>query len=289
MFSIENRQLRVSIASLGAEIQQLYHKDHQLEYLWKGDPAFWSKRSPVLFPIVGSLKKDTFQYQDKSYTLGRHGFAREKEFRATQINDEAIVFLLTSDEETLKHFPFLFEFRVSYSLSANDLEVGYDVKNRGEGDMFFSVGGHPAFALPLVDETTYEDYYLEFNEDETKPRWPISKEGLIEKAPVPLLKGSNVLPLTKKLFLNDALVLKYPTSSIVSIKSEKTSHGVDLNFSGFPFLGIWAAANADFVCLEPWCGIADSVDSDMQLTDKEGINKLIPGGTFHRKWILTLF
>jgi galactose mutarotase-like enzyme len=289
MFSIENRQLRVSIASLGAEIQQLYHKDHQLEYLWKGDPAFWSKRSPVLFPIVGSLKKDTFQYQDKSYTLGRHGFAREKEFRATQINDEAIVFLLTSDEETLKHFPFLFEFRVSYSLSANDLEVGYDVKNRGEGDMFFSVGGHPAFALPLVDETTYEDYYLEFNEDETKPRWPISKEGLIEKAPVPLLKGSNVLPLTKKLFLNDALVLKYPTSSIVSIKSEKTSHGVDLNFSGFPFLGIWAAANADFVCLEPWCGIADSVDSDMQLTDKEGINKLIPDGTFHRKWILTLF
>ena len=289
MYSIENRQLRATIASRGAELQELYHKEYQLEYLWKGDPAFWAKKSPVLFPIIGSLRKDTFRYKDKSYSMGRHGFARDMEFKATQINQGSIAFLLTSDEETLKHFPFQFEFRVSYSLSANELEVGYEVKNPGNEDMFFSVGGHPAFALPLVDGTIYDDYYLEFNEDETKPRWPISKEGLIEKTAIPLLKESNVLALTKQLFLNDALVLKYPTSSIVSIKSDKTSHGLDLNFSGFPFLGIWAAANADFVCLEPWCGISDSVDSDLQLIHKEGINKLIAGETFFRKWTLTLF
>src|ERR1700733_1573837 len=287
MFSIENKILKVQVQSHGAELQSLFHKEFQLEYLWSGDPKFWPKRSPVLFPIVGSLKNDAYIFGSKTYAMGRHGFARDMEFAVAQQEHNAIVFLLTSNEETLQQFPFLFEFRVSYELTNNDLKVGYEVKNKSDFDMYFSVGGHPAFALPLVKGTVYDDYFLEFNEDETKPRWPVSKKGLIEKTPIPLLRNSNVLPLTKELFLNDALVLKYPTSSIISLKSEKTIHGLDINFLGFPFLGIWAAPQADFVCLEPWCGIADSVDTDSQLVNKEGINKLVPGGLFSRKWILT--
>ena len=155
--------------------------------------------------------------------------------------------------------------------------------------MFFSVGGHPAFRLPLVDGTGYEDYYLEFNEEETKPRWPISKDGLIEKKSVPLLRSTDRLPLSKSLFAKDALVLKFPTSSIVSLKSEKTEHGLDFNFSGFPYLGLWAAPGADFLCIEPWCGIADSVDTDQQLISKEGINKLPAAAVFEKSWLLSLF
>jgi galactose mutarotase-like enzyme len=289
MFSIENKILKVQIQSRGAELQSLFHKEFQLEYLWGGDPKFWPKRSPVLFPIVGSLKNDSYIFEAKTYSMGRHGFARDMEFTVDQQETNEIVFVLTSNEDTFLHYPFLFEFRVRYQLINNDLKVGYEVKNRSDSDMYFSLGGHPAFALPLIEGTVYSDYYLEFNEDETKPRWPISKEGLIEKTAIPLLRNSNVLPLTKELFLNDALVLKYPTSSIISLKSEKTPHGLDINFLGFPFLGIWAAPRADFVCLEPWCGIADPVDTDSQLIHKEGINKLIPGGSFSRKWILTLF
>jgi galactose mutarotase-like enzyme len=289
MFTLENRYLKVDIHPKGAELQSIFNKDFQLEYMWGGDPAFWAKRSPVLFPIVGSLKNDTFFYNNISYRLSRHGFAREKEFIAESHAPEFVSFLLKSDEDTLKNYPFEFEFRILYTLGENEIKTTYRVKNTSSEDMFFSVGGHPAFRLPLVDNTNYEDYYLEFNEDETKPRWPISKDGLIEKEPVPLLSGTNILPLNKELFLKDALVLKHPTSSIVSLKSDKTEHGLDFNFSGFPYLGIWAAPGADFICIEPWCGLADTVETDQLLIHKEGINQLAPKEIFERSWILTLF
>ncbi len=289
MFTLENRYLKVDIHPKGAELQSIFNKDFQLEYIWGGDPAFWAKRSPILFPIVGSLKNDTYFFNNNSYRLSRHGFAREKEFMAELHLPEFISFLLKSDEDTQKNYPFEFEFRILYTLVESEIKVTYRIKNTSSYDMFFSVGGHPAFRLPLVEKTNYADYYLEFNEDETKPRWPISKDGLIEKEPVPLLSGTNLLPLNKDLFLKDALVLKYPTSSIVSVKSDKTEHGIDLNYSSFPYLGIWAAPHADFICIEPWCGIADAVNTDQQLIHKEGINQLAPEGIFERSWLLTLF
>jgi galactose mutarotase-like enzyme len=155
--------------------------------------------------------------------------------------------------------------------------------------MYFSVGGHPAFKVPLVYGTTYTDYYLEFNNDKSLPRWPISAAGLIENKSLPVLSGTSILPLTKELFFKDALVFKHPASSVVSLRSAKTNHGLDFNISAFPYLGIWAAKNADFVCIEPWCGIADSVDADQQLIHKEGINKLNAGEIFERSWNAAFF
>ena len=155
--------------------------------------------------------------------------------------------------------------------------------------MYFSIGGHPAFNVPLVEGTEYTDYYLEFNKDEILPRWPISSEGLIEKIPEPFLQSGNILSLNKELFYKDALVFKNPASSMIFLLSNKTNHGLHFNFSGFPYLGIWAAKNADFVCIEPWCGIADSVHSDQQIINKEGINKLSAGEIFERKWIASFY
>jgi len=289
MFTIQNDNLIVNIAPKGAELQSIFSKPFQLEYIWNADPKFWSKHSPVLFPIVGTLKDNCYFFNNKSYELGRHGFAREMEFTTKEVQDESICFLLRSNEQTLKSYPFEFEFRVTYSLIGASLRVMYTVTNTGKGEMFFSVGGHPAFKVPLVEGTTYDDYYLEFNEEETKPRWPISNEGLIEKTPVPLLQSTDLLPLSKSLFAKDALVLKFPTSSVVSLKSNKTLHGLDFDFTGFPYLGLWAFPNADFVCIEPWCGIADSVDSDQQLIQKEGIEKLAPGLTFERNWTVSFY
>ena len=285
MFTIGNEHLKIIISKKGAELQSIFNKQTQLEYLWNGNPAFWSKRSPILFPIVGTLKNDIYYYNDKPYKLNRHGFARDMDFEIETPTASAVTFLLRSDETTLRNFPFEFELRVMYSLRENNLRVNYNVSNISNREMYFSVGGHPAFKVPLVDGMGYDDYYLEFNEEETKPRWPISKDGLIETTPVPLLQQTNVLPLTKELFSKDALVLKNPTSSIVSLKSDKSSHGLDFDFGDFPYLGIWAAKDADFVCIEPWCGIADSVDTNQQLVNKEGINKLNAGEIFQRFWI----
>jgi galactose mutarotase-like enzyme len=253
--------------------------------MWNGDAAFWAKTSPVLFPIVGTLKNDEYFYNDKAYKLGRHGFARDMEFEAKDQTDNSISFLLRSNETTLQHFPFQFELIIKYSIENDNLTVTYIVKNISEKDeMYFSIGAHPAFKVPLVAGTDYADYYLEFNKEEILPRWPISADGLIEKTPEPFLHDQDVLPLRKELFYKDALVFKHPNSSIISLLSNKTKHGFNFNFSGFSYLGIWAAKNADFVCIEPWCGIADSVNSDQQIINKEGINKLNAGEVFERKW-----
>jgi galactose mutarotase-like enzyme len=289
IFTIENDELKVSVSSAGAELQSIFGKFNQLEYLWDGNPAFWAKRSPVLFPIIGTLRANRYIYKDRTYTMGRHGFAREKEFELINQNQDKIQFSMRDDESTRAIYPFSFEFLINYKLDKRQLAVEYIVKNLGRQAMFFSVGGHPAFKLPLVNGTAYEDYFLEFNEEETKPRWPISREGLIEKQPIPLLVSTDILPLSKELFAKDALVLKFPTSSVVSLKSEKTQHGLDFNFEGFPYLGLWAAPQADFICIEPWCGIADPVDSDQQLIHKEGIVELDAGKEFERKWVVELF
>lgn len=289
MFTIEDQQLRISIHPKGAELQSIFHKGHQTEYMWGGDPAIWGKHSPLLFPIVGTLKDNTYYYNGKPYQLSRHGFARDREFAVEQQTADAITFLLHSDEDSLKVFPFAFELRISYRLQGDTLTTTYAVTNPARTTLYFSVGGHPAFKVPLTADTTYTDYYLEFDQAEKAPRWPISKDGLIERTPQALLDNTKKLPLTKELFAKDALVFKGLHSSSVTLRSDRNPRGLTMQFPGFPFLGIWAAPGADFVCIEPWCGIADSVDSNQQWTEKEGINTLEAGGRFERSWTLKLF
>ena len=289
MFFIENQQLRISIHPKGAELQSIFHKGHHTEYMWNGDPAFWAKHSPLLFPIVGTLKANTYYYNGKPYELSRHGFARDRVFEVETRTADAITFLLRSDEASLKVFPFEFELRVSYRIQAATLTTTYAVTNPDKTPLYFSVGGHPAFKVPLAPGTTYTDYWLEFAATEQGPRWPISKDGLIEREPLPLLNGARKLPLTKELFAKDALVFKGLHSTSVTLRSERTERGLTMQFPGFPFLGIWAATGADFVCIEPWCGIADAVDSNQQLTQKEGINRLDAGDRFERSWTLSVF
>lgn len=288
MITITNAVVSATINPKGAELTSLIQQATQTEYMWSADPAFWGKSSPVLFPVVGSLKDDTYIYEGKTYTLPRHGFASERIFLVETRAEDSVTFLLESDEASQQVFPFSFQLRLHYSLDGSRLNVKYDIRNISDADMLFSVGGHPAFKVPFADGTNYEDYYLAFNTTEDLMQWPLSKEGLIELTPEKLPTDNNRIHLTKELFYQDALVFKHLKSDSVVLKSDKTPHQLVFHFSDFPFLGIWAAKNADFVCIEPWCGIADSVNHNQQLTDKEGINTLNAHQSFERTWAVEI-
>ena len=289
MYTIQNELLSVTINERGAELDSIFHKKTGLEYLWNADPAFWAKKSPVLFPVVGTLRDNTYFYEGKIYHLSRHGFARESTFEVSYVSSEAISFSLSANPQTLENFPFDFTFNITYTVESSRLSVEYQVTNNGKVPLYFSVGGHPAFKVPLVPATEYTDYYLEFTHEEHAGRWPISKDGLIETQPTPLLDHTRQLPLQKHLFYSDALVFKHLKSEAISIRSSRTPHGLTLDCKGFPYLGIWAAKDADFVCIEPWYGIADPVNSNQKLDEKEGINKLEAGLQLKATWGLTPF
>ncbi|MBZ4188015.1 aldose 1-epimerase family protein [Niabella beijingensis] len=288
IYQIENSVLKIAVSETGAELQSIIDKSTGQEYMWSGDPAVWGKHSPVLFPIVGTLRDNTYRYEGKDYHLNRHGFAREMNFSPVgQLRDE-LVFSLKSNGETLKLYPFDFELKLKYLLEGKTLKVTYDVGNSGNKKMWFSIGGHPAFKLPLFRGDAYAEYYLEFEEKETAGKWPIEEGGLLAQTPVPFLNNSNVLRLNKGLFAKDAVVLKELKSRKLAVRSEKNGKGFDFSWEGFPYLGIWAAPGADFVCIEPWCGIADTVGFDQDVTKKEGIEMLEPGQHFERSWIVTI-
>lgn len=289
MYTIENEALKVAVRTKGAELDSIYNKQAQLEYLWSGDAAFWGKKSPILFPIVGTLKNDAYFFKGKEYKLSRHGFARDMEFTVSRQETDSITLTLKSNEDTLQKFPFTFRFDIIYSIKDNSLVVAYHIVNMGEDEMYFSVGAHPAFKVPLAAGASYEDYSLVFNKVEDAPRWPISKDGLIEEKPQPFLEHTNTLLLRKELFFKDALVFKHLQSDKITLQSKADAHGWSVSFPGFPYMGIWAAKNADFVCIEPWCGIADGVNSDQQPEHKEGIERLPAGARFTRAWTLEVW
>ena len=219
---IENSNLRIAINPQGAELASIRHKQTQLEYLWQGDAAFWGKKSPVLFPIVGSLKDNIYTYKGQKYTLPRHGFARDRAFVLENHSPEKAIFLLVSDAESRKNYPFDFEFRLHYAVENNALSVTYDVKNSGNDALYFSVGGHPAFRVPLVEETNDTDYFIELNTPETAGRYPLSKDDLIELTPNSFLENEQKIPLNPALFYADAVVLKHLKANKMAILSEKT-------------------------------------------------------------------
>lgn len=288
MIFIENEHLKVSFAAKGAELQSILGTDSLTEYMWSGDTNYWGKFSPVLFPIVGALKNNSYQFEGKTYQLSRHGFARDMEFEYHHINEQEILFTLTHSEETLKIYPFQFRLSLRYKLSHASLSCTYEVTNPAEKDLLFSIGGHPAFAVPLNNEGTYTNYYLQFNKDlELTYHHIVNNLISDEKSVLKLDDGK--LTLQHKLFYEDALVFKKLKSDRISILNTKNYNGLEFIFKDFPYFGIWAAKDADFVCLEPWCGIADGVNHNQQLKDKEGIVTLAPKQDWQRTWQVTFF
>ncbi len=289
MITISNEWMSATINPLGAELSSLIRTDLNLNYLWSGDARWWAKHSPVLFPVVGSLINNTYSYKGNEYNLPRHGFAREKNFEVEKNGTSWVSLILQEDEASLKVFPFPFLLRLTYTVEDKKLRLTYTVTNTGFAELLFCIGAHPAFAVPLIEDSAYEDYYLEFSDNETLPRYGLSN-GLVNVVPETFLVDEKRIQLSPSLFERDAIVVKHPASETISLRSDVNEHGFTFSIKNWPHLGIWAAADAaPFVCIEPWQGHADTTDHNGELSHKPGVVCLEPGASWAKDWWVELF
>ena len=282
MTTLENDHLRVSIQPKGAELTSIFHKSSGIEHLWQADPIIWGWHAPNLFPVVGGCLNNQLLVEGKTYPIERHGFARQSLFDTTESTDTHAIFSLRSSEVTRVHFPYEFEFQLIYELDGPRLTITYRVVNQNDKTVFFSVGAHPAFAVPFLSGEAYDDYFIDFEKPETLETHMLSAGGYFtgETKSVPTDASGKRLSLTKHLFDDDALVFKNLDSRRVAIRSEKHSQAVTVEYPAFPYLGLWAKPGAPFVCIEPWLGCADSEGQPKPIDRKEAIQKVEVGEVF---------
>ncbi|WP_367753317.1 aldose 1-epimerase family protein [Flavobacterium sp. WC2430] len=275
-----NSNLTAKINTIGAELFSLV--SNRKEYIWEGNPAFWGKHSPVLFPIVGTLKNNTYTYNTISYQLSRHGFARDTEFKLIDKKESSAIFSIQSNEETLKVYPFDFELQIIYTLEDNNLHIQYKVINKGNVLMPFSIGAHPALALPGA----FENYSMEFEIEEPLV-YNLLENDLISNNTKTLSTIENKVALNYPLFENDALIFKTLKSNYLTI-FEHQKPLIRMHYEDFPHLGIWTKNNAPFLCIEPWFGYSDSIESTGNILEKEGIQILEPKAIFNSQFSIEI-
>ncbi len=254
------------IITKGAELKSLVVNGREL--MWRADPAFWGKTSPLLFPMIGTLKGGKTLIDGAEYSITKHGFARDFELTAEEISEGTALFSLTQNDTTKAMFPFDFRFTVRYTLTEDGIYVSYGVKNNSGTEMPFCIGAHPAFAC----DGGMTDYHLEFSENETAavPNYNL-ETGLHEehnRREMPI--SGNVLPLSHEMFYLDVCYFDKLKSRSVKLL-HKDGTGVRVDFADFTSLGVWQAKDAPFLCIEPWCGSADFDDCTGVFCEKRGI------------------
>lgn len=286
MVILENDFIKATVSSKGAEIHSLINKADGTEYIWQANPAIWAFHAPNLFPIVGGLRDNTLNVDGKQYTLNRHGFARHVTYRRIESTPLSAIFEYRYDEETLKVYPYKFEFQVIYHLEAKVLRVSYKVINMDAGTIYFSVGVHPAFNVPFTEGEKFEDYYIEFSKLEELHTHQSGSDGLLNGKTNLIATEQNRLVLSRDLFVNDALIFKNIQSKSVVLKSSKSDKQVKVSYPNFDVLGIWTKGDAPFICIEPWIGVSDSAGEAKDISQKEGIQRLEKGHVFETDYMI---
>lgn len=290
LHTLQSGDLRVTIADAGAELMDIEDILTGRKYLWHGDAAYWGRRSPVLFPIVGSLKNKEYKYNGKTYPMSQHGFARDMEFTMTEHTEDTIWFELKADEETKKKYPFQFRLEIGYQLLGRELKVMWKVTNEDKKTMFFSIGGHPAFMCPIDGEGKQKDYYLLFDEKENLTYGKLSKNGLIESQGHVLNTQGGCMTIDAHLFDEDALVIEGGQAHEVSLAGPDQKPYLTVRFDA-PLFGLWSPAkkHAPFVCIEPWYGRCDKESFEGMLADREYGNELRPGKAFQADYTIICY
>lgn len=276
---IESNDLIIESKNSGAELTRIYSKKYNKEILWNGDSSFWGRHSPILFPIVGRLKDNETYIEDKLYNMSQHGFARDMEFEVIEETNRSIIYKLQSNEQSKKFYPYEFELLIKYTLEENKLNVKWEVKNIDSKEIYFSIGAHPAFNISSREELS--NYYIEFKCKDNVNQ--ISLEGPYYNE-ITSMSKFETLELNPKSFEKDAII--FTNIDELSIKNKKEDNYIKVSFEEFPLVGIWSPyykdenLTAPFICVEPWHGLADSVNSDKVYKNKKFINKLNIGEIF---------
>lgn len=266
----------------------LFDLPNNIEHLWQADEKYWPWHAPVLFPVVGRCLNDQIEVDGVKYKMERHGFARRSEFQLIDQGPESLHFRLSSSPATLAIYPYQFDFDISYRLTDGSLTLTYEVVNKGNTDMYFQLGGHPAFAVPFYPGEQYEDYYLEFDRDTILDRENINSEGYFDTSVSHVLNGTNILPLERDMFYKDAIIFKDINSRKVTLHSRQNPHTLSVEFPDFEYLGLWAKDGGPFICIEPWRGCADTAGRPVSMKYKEGAIALAPDDKFQASIIVTI-
>ncbi|QLL74032.1 aldose 1-epimerase family protein [Lactobacillus crispatus] len=288
-YTIKNNMIEVVISDHGAEVQSVKGAHTGEEYMWQADPEIWGRHAPVLFPIVGRLKNDEYKYQGKTYHMGQHGFARDCDFEVENHTQESITFLLKDNEKTREMYPFKFEFRVNYNLMNNLLEENFSVVNKSDETMIFGVGGHPGFNLPVNNGEEKEDYYFDMHPSIARVKIPL-KGAYLDWNNRSLASTDSFIGLSDELFKDDALIYElHGHDNKVSLRTDKSKFHINVWTRNAPYVGIWSQypKTANYVCIEPWWGIADREDADGELEHKYGMNHLEPGKEYQAGFSIT--
>ncbi len=296
IISISSNSLTASIDTMGAQLMNL--SKGESEYLWQGDSNWWPRRAPILFPIVGVLKDGEAESAEGTISLARHGLARLNQFEVVEQSPSSVTLQLKSTEETRKSYPYDFELKLIFSVAGDTLTQTYEVTNTGNVVLPFTLGAHPAFNIPIpgVEAASLDQYHLSFTRSWTSYGPSITDEGLCNYAtPQRLVVDSDTLELSwelidreKTITLEDVPDRRITLTTNAEASSE--AHGIQMDFEGFDYLGIWSAApGCPFVALEPWCGIADTVDTDGVFEHKPGMINLEPGQSIAKTLSIKVF
>ena len=290
LYTIQNPQMRVTIDSLGAQLMSITAADGT-EYLWGGDEAYWRNRAPNLFPYVGRLTEGRCTYGGKSYEMTRHGFANRTQFSALESGADHITLHMEDSGETRAVYPFAFAFDLVYALSGSTLSVTYRVTNRDGKEMYFGLGAHPGFRVPLEPGKAFTDYRLTFAQPCQPWQVLMSDDYLIngQEAPYPL-EGGRSMPLRHDLFDHDAIILKN-TDRTVTLSAGEGSRGVTVSYPRMRYLGVWHKPESDapYVCLEPWLSLPSRHGVVEDLSQQNDLMALCPGETYENRWTVTIF
>ena len=272
--TIKNNFLTVDISTKGAELQSIRATDGT-EYLWQGDPAFWAKRSPILFPICGGLVDDTYTLGADTYTLGKHGFARTKEFQIVSAKESLVELAIRDDVDTYPSFPFSFEFKIRFSLEEKTLKVDFITTNYSDSTMYYSCGSHEGLNLP----SGIDGAKIIFEKSEILKDYEV-EGGILGRNYQIIGDGSDTLVLDRKYFEIDAIILKDLESRSLTLCDKNGERNIRVDFPDFDHILIWQACGAPFACIEPWTGLPDLYGStDRAIERKPSITSLEAGKT----------
>ncbi len=289
-YVLKNDNFEATLNPKGAEIISMISLNTDINYMWRRDSEWWANSAPILFPIVGAINNNECRIDGETYSMTQHGFARHQSFDVLEYDDQHIVFSLKQNEEIQKQYPYLFELKVTYTLNEKSLSCLCEVVNLDHKEIHFQIGGHPAFACPFHEGESSNDYYLEFEENETLDQKVIDvqRKGMSRET-IPFLKNEKRFFVRQSMFEHDAIVVQDFKSKYVTLKSLNHNKSIRFTMNNFDHLGIWTGPKVGgLLAIEPWVGHIDYVDFNGEFKDKQSCVALKEKTSFKCEFIIEI-